>query len=220
MSIEIERVLKIILKKVSDMKKCGRPPKKDNPEENKEKIIAAAIALIEEQGADCITVRRVCEKADIATGTFYYHFKNKDDLLMHFVRGTSFSEIELTVPLSDIVGRITELYLHLIRKYTALGVKFMRSFYTPGNQALHGYMGETNGKFAEETVMARCEAELETAQRAGYLKKDMDTHKASADVCTIAKGCIFEWCLSDGEISAEDIMSRILRVYFSCEITY
>ena len=42
MSIEIEHVLKIILKKVSDMKKCGRPPKKDNPKENKEKIFGIA----------------------------------------------------------------------------------------------------------------------------------------------------------------------------------
>ena len=199
------------------MKKCGRPPKKDNPEENREKIIAAAIALIEEQGAESITVRSVCEKADVATGTFYYHFKNKDDLLIHFVRGASFSEIELTTPLSDIAGRSTELYLHLTRRYTALGVKFMRSFYTPVNQALHDYMGETNGRFAEETVMARCEVELEAAKKAGYLKENTDTHKASADICTIVKGCIFEWCLSDGEISAEDMVGRILRAYFSSE---
>ena len=109
------------------MKKCGRPPKKDNPEENKEKIIAAAIALIEEQGADCITVRRVCEKADIATGTFYYHFRNKNDLMMHFVQGLSFETVELTAPPSDIAGRITELYMLLIRKYMNLGIAFMLS---------------------------------------------------------------------------------------------
>ena len=39
-------------------KKCGRPLKKDNPEENKEKIIKAAISLIEAHGADSLTVRR------------------------------------------------------------------------------------------------------------------------------------------------------------------
>lgn len=200
------------------MKKCGRPPKKDNPEENKEKVMTAAIALIEEHGADYITVRRVCERADVATGTFYYHFKNKDELLIQFVRGTSFSEIELNTPLSDIAGRITELYLHLICKYTALGVKFMKSFYTPGNQALHNYMGETNGKFAEDTVMARCEMELVAAQRAGYLKENTDAHKVSADICTIVKGCIFEWCLSDGEILLEDMVRRILRAYVNYEI--
>lgn len=215
MSIEIERVLKIILKKVSDMKKCGRPPKKDNPEENKEKIIAAAIALIKEQGADCITVRRVCEKADIATGTFYYHFRNKDDLMMHFVRGISFETVELTAPPSDIAGRIAELYMLLIRKYMNLGIAFMRSFYTPDNQALHTYMGEKDGKFAAGTVMARCERELVTAQAGGGIPKKVDIHQMSADICTIVKGCIFEWCLSEGKMKLEMAVQRMLKTYLA-----
>ena len=215
MSIEIERVLKIILKKVSDMKKCGRPPKKDNPEENKEKIIAAAIALIEEQGADCITVRRVCEKADIATGTFYYHFRNKDDLMMHFVRGLSFETVELTVPTSDIAGRIAELYMLLIRQYMSLGIAFMRSFYTSGNQALRTYMGEIDRKFAAGTVMARCEQEFVKAQAEGCITQNTDIHQMSADICTIVKGCIFEWCLSDGKMDIEAAVQRMLKAYMA-----
>ena len=215
MSIEIERVLKIILKKVSDMKKCGRPPKKDNPEENKEKIISAAIALIEEQGADCITVRRVCEKADIATGTFYYHFRNKDDLMMHFVRGLSFETVELTAPTSDIAGRIAELYMLLIRQYMSLGIAFMRSFYTSGNQALRTYMGEIDRKFAAGTVMARCEQEFDKAQAEGCITQNTDIHQMSADICTIVKGCIFEWCLSEGKMDIEAAVQRMLKAYMA-----
>ena len=195
------------------MKKCGRPPKKDNPEENKEKIVAAAISLIEEHGADCITVRRVCEKADIATGTFYYHFQNKDDLMMHFVRGLSFETVELTTPIYDIAGRITELYMLLIRQYMSLGTAFMRSFYTPNNQALHTYMGEINGRFAEGTVMAKCEQELARAQAENCIPKNADIHQMSADICTIVKGCIFEWCLSGGEMEIEFAVQRMLKAY-------
>ena len=195
------------------MKKCGRPPKKDNPEENKEKIVAAAISLIEEHGADCITVRRVCEKADIATGTFYYHFQNKDDLMMHFVRGLSFETVELTTPIYDIAGRITELYMLLIRQYMSLGTAFMRSFYTPNNQALHTYMGEINGRFAEGTVMAKCEQELARAQAEDCIPKNADIHQMSADICTIVKGCIFEWCLSGGEMEIEFAVQRMLKAY-------
>ena len=197
------------------MKKCGRPPKKDNPEENKKKIIAAAIVLVEKHGADFVTVRRVCEKADIATGTFYYHFRNKDDLMMHFVRGLSFETVELMAPSSDIVGRIAELYMHLIRKYMSLGLGFMRSFYTPDNQALKTYMGEIDGKFAEGTVMARCEQEFAQAQLRGYIEKSADIHRMSADVCTIVKGCIFEWCLSDGKMEIEAAIQRMLKGYIA-----
>ncbi|MBO5515332.1 MAG: TetR/AcrR family transcriptional regulator [Schwartzia sp.] len=197
------------------MRKCGRPPKKENPEENKEKIIRAAIAVVEAQGADAITVRRICEKADVAMGTFYYHFQNKDDLMMYFVRGTDFENIDLLVPMSDIAGRITELYLCLIRQYTRLGATFMQSFYNPKNEALHAYMGEKDGKFAAGTVMARCESELFGAREQGFLKKDADIHQMSADICTIVKGCIFEWCLDNGSVDLEQVATRILRFYFA-----
>ena len=195
------------------MKKCGRPPKMENSEENGEKIIRAAIALVEKQGADAVTVRRVCEEANIATGTFYYHFKNKDDLMMYFVRGESFAQIELHAPLSAIADRITELYLHLFMRYESLGVKFMRSFYTPSNEALFTYMGETDGKFAAETVMARSERELLAAQKQGFLAKDADIHLMSGDICAIAKGCIFDWCVGSGLISMDANFKRILDGY-------
>ena len=195
------------------MKRCGRPLKKDNPEENKEKIILAAIALIETYGADYVTVRRVCEKAELSTGTFYYHFSNKDDLMMHFVRETSFENIKLHAP--DITERITELYMHLIKRYASLGIKFMKSFYTADNQALHVYMGEFDGKFATETIMARCEQELAEAQKNGQIKSDADIHSLSADICTIVKGCIFEWCLSEGKTDIEVTFGRILRLFLN-----
>ena len=197
------------------MKKSGRPPKKDNPEENREKIICAAIALVERQGADAVTVRSICEEANLATGTFYYHFKNKDDLMMYFVRGKSFAEIELHAPLSAVAERIAELYLHLLRRYESLGVRFMRSFYTPSNEALFMYMGETNGKFAADTVMARCEAELLAAQEQGFLTKKSDVHRMSGDICTIAKGSIFEWCLGNGQTDMEPNFRRILEGYIT-----
>ena len=195
------------------MKKCGRPPKRENPEENRDKIIRAAIALVETQGADAVTVRQICSEANLATGTFYYHFKNKDDLMMYFVRGLSFAAIKLHAPLSAVADRIAELYAHLFCRYESLGVKFMRSFYTPTNEALFMYMGETEGKFAADTVMARCEAELLAAQEQGFLTKKADAHRISLDICTIAKGCIFEWCLGNGQIQMESGFSQILEGY-------
>ena len=74
--------------------KSGRPTKQTaaEKEESKQLIINAAVKLISKKGADFITVRNVCREADIGTGTFYYHFKNKDDLLMYFLREISFEK--------------------------------------------------------------------------------------------------------------------------------
>ena len=183
--------------------------------DTKERIIAAAVEMIRRLGADDITVRTVCEAAKVSIGTFYHHFRNKDDLLMYFVREESFDTFSLEAPIERIADRIWELYMHLIRRYMELGGEFLKSFYTAGNQALSAYMGEEDGKFLPGTVMARCEREVQEAIRLGVLHEKTDAHIVSMDVCTIVKGCVFEWCLSNGGMDIETSLRRILRACLS-----
>ena len=193
--------------------KRGRPSKASDPTDAKQKLIDTTVELIKKYGADTITVRSVCEEAGLSIGTFYHHFQNKDDLLMYFVREASFDSFVLETPLEDVAGRICELYMHLIDRYLTLGEEFMKSFYTTGNKALSAYMGQENGCFADGTVMARCERELIDAREQGFLKKDADPHQLSMDICTIVKGCVFEWALDDGRMDIAESLHRIVKAY-------
>ncbi|MBQ1510277.1 MAG: winged helix-turn-helix transcriptional regulator [Selenomonadaceae bacterium] len=100
--------------------------------ENKDKIIKAAVSLIEAHGADSLTVRRICEKAELATGTFYYHFKNKDDLLMHFVCGESFDvdfdETGYCYTLSLISGKYKPVILYCLMEYEPVRFNDMKRY--------------------------------------------------------------------------------------------
>ena len=193
--------------------KRGRPSKTSEPTDAKQKLIDTTVELIKKYGADTITVRSVCEEAGLSIGTFYHHFQNKDDLLMYFVREASFDSFALETPLEDVAERICELYMHLIDRYLTLGEEFMKSFYTTGNKALSAYMGQENGCFADGTVMARCERELIDAREQGFLKKDADPHLLSMDICTIVKGCVFEWALDDGRMDIAESLRRIVKAY-------
>lgn len=197
------------------MNKRGRPKREDATVDNKQRIIDTTVELVKKHSADAITVRGVCEAADVSIGTFYHYFENKDDLLMYFVREASFDSFALETPPEDIAGRLTELYMLLIRRYQSLGLDFMRQFYTTGNQALSAYMGSSPDSFPEGTVMARCESELELARQKGIIAEETDVHQSSADVCTIVKGCVFEWCLGGGRVDVEDALRRILTRYFT-----
>ena len=192
--------------------RSGRPAK-GSEQNSKEKIINTTISIIKENGADNITVRDVCSRAGLSVGTFYHYFRDKDDLMMFFLKETSFEAFDLKTPLSDSAGRMTELYMHLIRKYMELGLDFMKSFYSTGNLSLSSYMGETDGAFASGTVMARSEAEMRDALSAGFIKVNTDIHTVCMDICTIVKGCVFEWCLNDGRPDIESILHRILENY-------
>ena len=190
----------------------GRPAK-GYELNSKEKIINTTVSIIKKKGADAVTVRDVCKEARLSIGTFYHYFRDKDDLMMYFLRETSFDSFKLNTPVSDIAGRISELYMHLIHKYMDLGLDFMKSFYSTGNRSLSAYMGEVDGLFASGTVMARCEEETKTALNNGILKAGTNIHLICTDICTIVKGCVFEWCLSDGGMDIESTLHRIISLY-------
>ena len=202
--------------------KVGRPSKKSvetTAVDAKQQIIDAAVRMIRKIGADQLTIRKVVEESGLSIGTFYHHFRDKDDLLMYFVKEESFAETSLDTPLSDPAGRVCELYMHLIRRYMDLGTDFMAKFYTTDNQALSAYMGAETESFAPDTVMYRCEQELSLMKEQHILSPDSDPHELSKDICTLVKGCVFEWCLSSGEIDIEKILLRILKRYLNCLLT-
>ena len=195
--------------------KRGRPPKTAEQANHRDQLLEAAVRIIRRDGAQGLTVRNVCEEAGLSNGTFYHYFQNKDDLMMAFVREESFDGFPLQTPIAQIARRITELYLCLIHKYEALGLDFMKHFYTTDNRALSAYMGQENGSFAEGTVMLRCERELAQAQKEGVLSEYANVHELSVDLCTIVKGCVFEWALNDGNPDMEQSLLRITERYLT-----
>lgn len=197
-------------------KRRGRPCKgKQENTNNKQAIIDATIQLIKTKGADYITVRHVCDEAHIGTGTFYYYFKNKDQLLMHFLKDAEFARIQLEEPISNIAFRQAELYQHLINVYKNLGLDFMLNFYNVKNYSLSTYMSTVNDQFMTDTVMARSEEELKNAQTQGFLPENLDIHTIAIDICTIVKGAIFEWCLSQGHAPTKQGLERLLTRYIN-----
>jgi len=191
----------------------GRPKKGTEKQDSKKAIVQAAVDIIKESDAASVTVRNVCAKANVSTGTFYHHFHDKDDLMMYFVADSIFSEQQLKTPVDDLAGRIVELYSALIEQYMQLGKDFMKSFYTTDNTALSAYLGQKDGLFMPGSIMARSEQELVIARADGKLPHIKDAHQAAADICTIVKGCVFEWCLSGGSIDLNATLDRIIREY-------
>ena len=197
------------------MNRSGRPRKEDGNTDSRSEIINAAARLISRKGTHSLTVRAVCKEAQLSIGTFYYFFKDKNDLMMSFIMDMSFKGAELSCPLSDIGGRISELYMMLIRRYMKFGCGFVKSFYNPNNSILSAYMGECDGRFSPGTVMERSEKELNDALAQGIidLPDDITVHEITSDICTVVKGCVFEWCLSDNAIDLNALTERIIRSY-------
>ena len=49
--------------------------------ETKAKIFRAAKQILKKQGYERLSIKNICEEAGVSNGSFYHHFKTKDDLL-------------------------------------------------------------------------------------------------------------------------------------------
>ncbi len=53
--------------------------------ETKEKIFQAAKRILQKKGYEELSIKNICEEAGVSNGSFYHHFKTKDDLLSYYI---------------------------------------------------------------------------------------------------------------------------------------
>ncbi|GIW42630.1 MAG: TetR family transcriptional regulator [Candidatus Binatia bacterium] len=74
------------------------PRRERKKRETRRRIYEAAVRLFLERGFDAVSIDEICERADVARGTFFLHFPTKDALLLEYGR-------EVVRELADRLGR-------------------------------------------------------------------------------------------------------------------
>ena len=54
-------------------------------QETKERIFRAAKDILQKHGYEQLSIKNICEEAGVSNGSFYHHFKTKDDLLSYYI---------------------------------------------------------------------------------------------------------------------------------------
>jgi AcrR family transcriptional regulator len=67
-------------------------------EATREHLFSTALALFDDRGYDAVGIDDIVAKAKVARGTFYFHFPQKDDVLIELIRRSD----------AHIVGRIAK----------------------------------------------------------------------------------------------------------------
>ena len=66
---------------------AGRARKLGKSARTRAKLMDAAVAVFAGEGFDAASVNRIAQAADVVNGTFYLHFKDKDELIAAVVYG-------------------------------------------------------------------------------------------------------------------------------------
>ena len=54
-------------------------------ETDEDPIFRAAKQILKKKGYEELSIKNICEEAGVSNGSFYHHFKTKDDLLSYYI---------------------------------------------------------------------------------------------------------------------------------------
>lgn len=185
---------------------------KRDAEQTRERIFRAAQAIVAEDGIARLTTKRLCERAGVSNGTFFYHFKTKSELLSFFLQ-EGFDRYygerkEEVAPDLDVAGRVVARFELYAEYCLQTGVDFMRAYYVGSNAALDG-RPEAIGRPFLNRQMQDCAdtlADVVGEERAGAVARGC---------CTVVKGCVFEWCVSGGQVDLKEHVRTMLEAYLA-----
>lgn len=180
-------------------------------QETKEKIFRAAKHILQKKGYEQLSIKNICEEAGVSNGSFYHHFKTKDDLLSYYIEEQpSINPDLLDMPADpgEAKQAIIYVYLNYVHYCQKLGVEFMANYYTPKNQSLNPLIWSER-PYPIVTVTNY----LRKAMEAGIVSPSAELDDIATDIRMIVIGNVFEWCLKGGHTDFEGNMERSLATY-------
>ena len=181
--------------------------------ETKAKIFRAAKHILQKKGYDQLSIKNICEEAGVSNGSFYHHFKTKDDLLSYYIEEQpSINPDLLDLPANADEARDTIIYVYLnyVHYCEDLGVEFMSNYYTPKNQSRNPLI-RTERPYPIITVQNYLKKVID----AGIIHPDLSLDEITTDIRMIVIGNVFEWCLKSGDADFEGNMKRSLETYLN-----
>ena len=180
-------------------------------QKTKEQIFHAAKRILQRSGYENLSIKNICEEAGVSNGSFYHHFKTKDDLLSYYIEDQPTVNPELLdIPQSTTEAKdaIVGVYLNYVKYCEELGVEFIAGYYTPRNQALNPTI-RTERPYPIVTVQRY----LEKALDANAIQLKLSIPEIVTDIRMLVIGNAFEWAMTNGEANFEENIRRSLSHY-------
>lgn len=182
----------------------------------RERIYLAAVEIMKKHGYEYLSVKNVCQAAGISNGAFFYHFQTKEKLLSYYLN-ERFSVYRESVGFkADELPHFERLlaYYKCYADYAKeSGVEFISSYYVAKNKALNTRRSSEASSNSSEVVRSFTVPCMMEAWRGGLLRPELDPVDCVDNCCTILKGIILDWALSDGRLDMRQLIDDILGSY-------
>lgn len=161
----------------------------------KEKVFASSIKLMKEKGYQNTTIRDICADANVSIGTFYSCFPAKSDLFLSiYMEGDRFFSEAVAL---NVTGSTHEKIIEYFKYYVKLNMN-------TGLELMKILFQSDNPFFTSHRPMQKVfEGIIEEGLRSGALKSEMTAPEIVDFFFVIARGCCYNWCVTDGAYDLE-----------------
>ena len=119
----------------------------------------------------------------------------------------------------DVVANVVRIYDLYIEFCMEQGLGFIQSFYTPLNKSLDTRPKRGVDMAKGMPIMNQTILEIAKAKEQGHIRPEVDPDDFGFILCVLIKGCIFEWCVSDGEINLPAMSRKVLTGHMQSALT-
>lgn len=179
----------------------------------REKLLEAAIELVNQYGMKYLTVRNICEEAGLSTGSFYNLFDSKDDLVFYYLQNvfTSYKQkAEEDASTSSSLEKVALIYRFYIQCVLETGLEFITGLYAANTNPTFNFLERDP---ESEMVLDRVKDYLIEGKAAGEVRSNVDINTALLRIGVIITGNIYYWCVFEGRIDLANHTDAMLQDY-------
>ncbi|MEG1782253.1 MAG: TetR/AcrR family transcriptional regulator [Oscillospiraceae bacterium] len=183
------------------------------PEKVLQAIYIAATDAIEAHGIESITIRDICQRAKISTGSFYHFYPNKQKLLNRMIDYMENYYRDEVVPYlhGSALEKMEQLIVAYVKRITRRGVGYTRkniTFVSDGGLSAE----EFEGQYRYTAFIST----LTEGQELAQIRTDVPATTLASLIFSFMQGEVLHWCQLDGEYDIFDKLKTDLPVFLDC----
>lgn len=179
--------------------------------ETKKRLIECARKLFREKGFYNTTVDDIVKEANSSKGSFYTHFKTKEDLIIHMlpiVDEAYITFLKMDIGTENSIDKIAMFIRYAFKLIeNEIGLEFISAIYSA---QIKDFKTEGFLISSERAYNQLLEKLIKEGQAIKEIKPELTAHHIATILTSCIRGVIFDWCLYEGKFNLSDYGGEVI----------
>ncbi len=188
-------------------------------EKTDEIILQTAIGLFKQRGYSTVTINEICTACGISKGTFYYHFKTKEDLILNYYQVLSGDMLRIMPELlkdKPCIEKVWSCLEYFIDNTISLGSDLLKNLIEIDmNEGCKVFSPYPKERSDGERVFIDMELELiRQGQQAGEIRTNIPAEDLLWNFSAALMGIAMHWSSSGGKYDEKKQLKKLFDQIF------